>query len=139
MDLFCRVNIQSDLPHKEFVSLIARSVGGTSRMYTVKSDKLDISVDDNDMFDAEKARVGKNRWLYFRYTLEIDPIEGTSPSDYIDAIGGLLKSLWSSGLDAVAGCEFEDSLPLNERRLKWADRNSQELAQDASLSSSDER
>lgn len=122
MDLFCRVNIQSDLPHKEFVSFIARSVGGVSRMYTVKSDMLDISVDDNDMFDAVKARVGDDRWLYFRYTLEIDPVEGTSPSNYIEAINGLLKSLWSSGLDAIAGCEFEDQLPQNARRLNWDDR-----------------
>jgi hypothetical protein len=89
-------------------------------MNSVRSDKLDISVDDNDVFNAEKARKGKDRWLYFRYTLEIDPIESVSASDYVAAIGILLKSLWSSRMDAVASCDFEDRLPRNVRRLKWA-------------------
>src|SRR5437879_1707311 len=92
LELFCRVNVQSEMPHNEFVAFIARRVGGVSRMNSIQSDKLDISVDDNDVFDAEKSHIGKDRWLYFRYTLEIDPIEGISPRDYVAAIGTLLKS-----------------------------------------------
>lgn len=124
LELYCTVNVQSDMPHSEFVSFIARSVGGVSRMNSIKSGKLDISVDDNDVFDAEKSCTGKDRWLYFRYTLEIDPIEGVSSRDYVAAIGAMLKSLWSSGMDAVASCDFEEKLPRNVRRLNWA-RNSQ--------------
>jgi hypothetical protein len=120
LDLFCRVNIQSESPHKEFIAFIARTVSGASRLNSVTSDKLDISVDDNDSFDAEKARRGEDRWLYFRYSLEIDPIEGASRNDYVAAIADLIQSLWSSDMDAVASCEFEDRLPQNVRRLKWA-------------------
>lgn len=120
LDLFCRINVQSEMPHQEFVFFIACIVGGVSRRNSVTSDKLDISVDDNDVFDADKARRGKDRWLYFRYTLEIDPIEGVSPGDYVAAIGTLLESLWSSRMDAVASCDFEARLPRNVRRLKWA-------------------
>ena len=120
LELFCRVNVQSELPHGEFVSFIARSIGGVSHLNSVKSNALDISVDENDVFDAEKARRGKDRWLHFRYTMEIDPIEGVSPINYVTAIGNLLQSLWSSRMDAVASCDFEDRLPRNVRRLKWA-------------------
>jgi hypothetical protein len=119
VDLFCRINVQSEMPHHEFVTFIARSVGGRSHMNSVESDRLDISVDDNDAFDPEKSRLGKDRWLYFPYTLEIDPIEGVSPGEYIAAIGTLLQSLWSSCMDAVASCDFEEQLPRNARRLKW--------------------
>lgn len=120
LDLFCRVNIQAELSHPEFVSFLARSVGGVSRSNSIRSDTLDISVDDNDVFDAAKSRIGQDRWLYFRYTLEIDPIKGVSPKDYIAAIGTLLQLLWSSHLDAVASCDFEEQLPRNVRRLRWA-------------------
>src|SRR6266404_2326391 len=108
LDLFCRVNVQSEMPHSEFVSFLTRSVGGASRMNSITTDKLDISVDDNDVFDAEKSRTGEDRWLYFRYTLEIDPIAGVAPRDYLVAMDALLKLLWSSGLDAVASCDFEE-------------------------------
>ena len=117
---FCRVNVQSEMPHGDFVSCIARRVGGVRRMNSVHSGTLDISVDDNDVFDPAKARTGKDRWLYFRYTLEIDPGEGVPPGEYVAAVGALLKSLWSSGMDAVASCDFEQHLPQNVRRLNWA-------------------
>jgi hypothetical protein len=119
-ELFCRVNLQSEMSHKDLVSFIASSVRGVSRMNSVKSDKLDISVDENDVFDAQKSQRGKDRWLYFRHTLEIDPVEGASPKDYVAAIGTLLESLWSSRMDAVASCDFEDLLPRNVRRLQWS-------------------
>ena len=80
---------------------------------------LDISVFENDDYDDEKSHTGTDRWLHFKYTLEIDPIEGVSPSDYVAAIGALLKLLWSSGMQAVAVCNFEERMPRNIGRLKW--------------------
>jgi hypothetical protein len=119
LNLFCRVNVDSDLAHGDFVSLIARCARGPARMNSVRSDNLDISVDANDEFDATKSREGADRWLYFRYTLEIDPISGVVYRDYVAAIGALLTSLWSAGMDAVAACDFEDELPRSSRRLNW--------------------
>ncbi len=119
-DLFCRVNVQSEMPHGEFVSFLARNIGGVARMNSITTEKLDISVDDNDVFDAAKSCTGEDRWLYFRYTLEIDPAAGVAPGEYIAAVGNLLKSLWSSKMDAVASSDFEGSLPRNVRRLKWS-------------------
>jgi hypothetical protein len=118
-DLFCRVNVQAEVPFQEFVSFIARCAGGSAHMNAVRGKMLDISVFENDDFDAKLSNTGKDRWLHFRYTLEIDPIEGVSPRDYVAAVGSLLKALWSSGMDAVASCDFEEQLPRNVRRLKW--------------------
>jgi hypothetical protein len=120
MDLFCRINVEAGTRFQDFVALISRCVGGSSHMNAVRSQILEISVFENDDYDTEMAHTGKDRWLYFRYTLEIDPIQGFSPKDYIAAIGGLLKSLWSSHMDAVASCDFEEELPRNVRRLSWA-------------------
>ena len=119
-DLFCRINVQAEMPFQEFVAFIARCACGPSRMNAVRGKTLDISVFENDDFDTELSHTGKDRWLYFRYTLEVDPVAGVAPKDYVAAIGALLKSLWSSRMDAVASCDFEEQLPRNLRRLKWA-------------------
>jgi hypothetical protein len=119
LDLFCRMNVQSDLPHEQFVSFLARAIQGVSSLNSVKNETLEILVDDNDVFDPEKSRTGQDRWLYFRYTLEIDPAKGVAPPDYVASVAELLESLWSSSMDAVAARDFEDELPRNERRRKW--------------------
>jgi hypothetical protein len=119
MELFGRINVQAEMAFQEFVTFIAHCAGGQSRMNAITSQAHDISIFENDDFDTEKSHLGDDRWLYFRYTLEIDPIEGISPGDYVAAIGALLKSLWSSGVDAVAACDFEEQLPRNVRRSKW--------------------
>jgi hypothetical protein len=119
LDLFCRVNVQADMSHREFVAFIARCTGGATHANVVRSPALDISVDENDVFDPEKSRVGEDRWLHFRYTLAIDPAEGASSKDYVAAVAALLATLWASGLDAVASCDFEHHLPTNDRRAKW--------------------
>jgi hypothetical protein len=111
MDLFCRINVQSDLAFEDFVASVAQHAGGSRHMNVVQNGALDISIHKNDIFDPLKSRSGEDRWLYFRYTLEIDPIPGTAPGGYVAAIGALLKSLWSSALDAVVSCDFEDRLP----------------------------
>jgi hypothetical protein len=119
LDLFCRINVQAELPHREFVAWVARCAGGSTHLNAVRSQTLDISVDENDVFDADKSRVGKDRWLYFRYTLEVDPAEGVAVGDYVASIAALLRSLWASCMEAVAACDFEDRLPTNERRSNW--------------------
>jgi hypothetical protein len=118
-DLFCRVNIQSELPHNDFVNLIADCVGGQKRWNSVTSDSLDISVDSNDVYDAGKCRAGKDRWLYFKYTLEIDPIGDVSSQRYVESIAAFLETLWAKRIEAVASCEFEELLPRNFRRMNW--------------------
>ena len=119
-DLFCRINVQAESRFQDIVALIARCAGGSSHENAVRSQTLDISVFENDDYDNEMAHVGEDRWLYFRYRLDIDPIEGVSAKDYVAAIGSLLTALWSAGLDAVAASDFEDHLPRNVRRLNWA-------------------
>jgi len=118
-DLFCRVYVQAGVLHPEMVSLLARAVGGTAHCNSVRSRELDISVDENDIYDPARCMDGKNRWLHFRYTLEIGPVQGVDGREYVAAISRLLSSLWSAGIDAVAASEFEDHLPANVRRLSW--------------------
>lgn len=95
-DLFCRINVQTDMPHHELVAILAHALGGTSHGNVVKNRLLNISVDDNDVFDPEKSHTGKDRWLHFRYTLEVDPVKGISPAEYVAAIGALLERFWAS-------------------------------------------
>jgi hypothetical protein len=116
-NLFCRINVQTQMPFLEFVSFIARCAGGSVHMSAIRAKSVDVSVFENDDFDAEKSRTGDDRWLYFRYTLEADPVDGVPPKDYVSAVGALLNSLWSSRMDAVAACDIEEQLPRNARRL----------------------
>jgi hypothetical protein len=120
LDLFCRINVQAEMPFQEFVAFVARCAGGSGRMNAVRARALDISVFENDDFDPEKSHTGEDRWLHFRYTLEVDPAEGAAAGDYVAAVNALLQSLWSSCSDAVAACDFEEYLLRNERRARWA-------------------
>jgi hypothetical protein len=119
VDHFCRINVHSELPFPEFVAFVARCAGGSARRNAVASKMLDISVFENDDFDPAKSRTGVDRWLHFRYTLEVDQIAGILPRDYVAAVGALLEALWSSCCEAVAACDFEDYLPRSVRRSKW--------------------
>lgn len=112
MDYFCRVYVDSSLQFRDFVRLVATLATGTEFMNTVRSDILDISIDEND--SRNQPRQGRrDRWLGFPYTLEIDPIIASDSASYFRAIGTLLTSFWAAGMDAVAACDFEDRLPLN--------------------------
>ena len=72
-DLFCRINVQTEMPFQEFVAFIARCAGGSSRMNAIRAKTLDISVFENDDFVAEMSRAGRDRWLYFSSTVTVSP------------------------------------------------------------------
>lgn len=120
IDLYCGIYANSELPHAAFIDFVALRVGGDLVRREVRNESLDISVMRNDTFDPALAATGPDRWLYFPYRLEIDPVAGVSFASYVEAVAGLLTSLWAAEVDAVAACEFEDDLPRNERRLAWA-------------------
>ena len=118
-DPFCRVFVNATVPFAEFCTWIASLAKGTARLNVVKSDLWRITIAENDDFDRAKASSGTDRWLHFPYMLEIEPAQGINLQQHITAIGQVLLSLWASGTDAVAACEFEDHLPANPGRADW--------------------
>jgi len=118
-DLFCRVMAQSELPFKAFCARVGEIVGGRVARNGVTSSRVELFVDENDSYDPALCHRGPDRWLRFRYTLEITPAPGTEPDHYIAAVGQLLKGLWSEGIPAVGACEFETRLPVNPDRAQW--------------------
>jgi hypothetical protein len=117
--LFCRIFIQSDLPQPEFVGLVVDCIGGQRRSNSVTSESLDILIDENDSYDLQKAHIGEDRWLFFKYSLEIDPMGNVSRIDYLKSLSNFVESLWKRGIEAVAACDFEELLPRNLQRQNW--------------------
>lgn len=119
MDRFCRIFVNSELDYWDFVDLIDAAIGATRHGYFVSNDCMDLWVYRNDTYNPDLIGIGDKRWLSFRYTLEIEPSVGVNFTEYVWSVNTLLQTLWSGNIDAVAACEFEDLLAVNERRKSW--------------------
>ncbi len=115
---FCRIYVDSDLVFEKFVAMLANLSGVVSDFSLITTQCLDIGVQENDEYDSQKCSQKPDRWLFFKYMLEIDPVSGKLDENYISEIRKLLTSIWSNGMDAVAASEFEEMLPLNPNRKK---------------------
>ena len=107
-DLYCKIftngtNLNS---LKEFLSNLFQ---GIIEMNSMTLDHLIIEVHNNP--DRKEAPRGDENFLHWPVLVEIDA-EGTSDEQtLIEECSKLLKRLWSSGIDSVAACDFEESLP----------------------------
>ncbi|WP_379346705.1 hypothetical protein [Paenibacillus sp. GCM10027629] len=72
---------------------------------------MDLSLVKNDDFDAIQRLDFPYGFLHSRYYLEVEPNGYFEFQRYIMSISLLLESLWASGLNAVAACNFEELLP----------------------------
>ncbi|SFT02526.1 hypothetical protein [Marininema halotolerans] len=112
-ELYCKLFVDANIDFDQLVNIITKKTNGKKGFFgSITTNCCDMSLMTNDDYNCIKKHTkGKGSFLYFRYFLEIDPVESCAQATYIDEIGKLLQSLDSSGFRAVAACDFEEELP----------------------------
>lgn len=106
---FCRLWVNTTLEHSDVVRTLAEVVGGTTLANMVSSQHMEMTVDRNDWFDD--LRTGEpNGWLYYPFTVEVDPANGVDVDVYLGSIRQLVEACRDRGVEVYPVCE-----PLDER------------------------
>jgi hypothetical protein len=111
MDLYCKLFVETQLDRAALVRFVAQTVTGTENRSTIVSPWSEVDVRNNDDYDEDRAADPHDGFLFYRYYLDIEPVEDADPGEYILSIAQLLEALWKSGAKAVAACDFEEELP----------------------------
>ena len=112
IDLFCKIYLDTESSIDDVNRLILASIGGdSSRNSTITTSSCLIDIDENDQFDEVMRTDPVNGFLYCRYFLDIEPVEGVSRVRYVEVLSTLLKKLREKGCKAIPACDFEDELP----------------------------
>jgi hypothetical protein len=109
-NLYCKIFIDTDADRDYVKRQIARILSGSIDFWTIVTEFGEFDIRKNSDFDEEKRDKPKG-FLFSRYYLDIDILEGTEQEFYISSIAKLLQGLWDLGYKAIAACDFEDKLP----------------------------
>jgi len=109
---YCKVYLDTHVPKSDVIRLIRSILTGESESRaTIHTSSCVIDIEENDEFD-EVMRAGANDgFLYYRYFLDIEPVEGVGRERYLQVLSGLLRGLRDKGCKAIPACDFEDELP----------------------------
>ena len=110
-DLFTKIFLDTDNEKTSVVETVSKIVEGSVIGSTIVTEQAEIFVFNNGDFSEEKRNQGSDEFLYYRYYLDIEPIEDAEEKVYIGEISKLLTELWDYGFKAIASCDFEDELP----------------------------
>lgn len=110
-DLFTKIFLDTDNEKTSVVETVSKIVKGSVTGSTIVTEQAEIFIFNNGDFSEEKRNQGSDEFLYYRYYLDIEPIEDVEEKAYIGEISKLLTELWNSGFKAIASCDFEDELP----------------------------
>jgi hypothetical protein len=97
----------------QLLDLIANIISGSIKMRTVSALELQADLVVNEDFDETRRAQGEDQFLFYRYYLDIVPMENARRERYVASVGGLLEGFWKLGYKAVAACDFEEELPRN--------------------------
>lgn len=82
-----------------------------SKLNLKNKDCFVIDINKNDEYDDNKAREFPDGFLYFSNFIEYLKDEAQYSNDDIYNSKLILKTLWNSGIPAIASCDFEEKLP----------------------------
>ncbi|SFE60086.1 hypothetical protein SAMN04487969_104105 [Paenibacillus algorifonticola] len=110
-DLFTKIFLDTDQEKTSVVETVSMIAKGSVTGSTILTEQAEIFIFNNGDFFEEKRNQGSDEFLYYRYYLDIEPIEDVDEKVYIAEISKLLAKLWDSGFKAIASCDFEDEFP----------------------------
>ena len=110
-DLFTKIFLDTDNEKTSVVEEVSKIVNGTVKGSAIVTEQAEIFLFNNGDFSEKKRNQGSDEFLYYRYYLDVEPIEDVDGKDYIGEISTLLTELWDSGFKVIASCDFEDELP----------------------------
>lgn len=111
-ELYCRVYTNTQLSIDDLSLTLAKYLGTTVQpSHCIDGKILDLDVSVNKEHDNNQLTDKRDGFLYYKFFVEIEPINGIKEEEYINAVGELLNFLWSNDIKAVASCQFESDLP----------------------------
>lgn len=114
-DISCKIYLEAGVAQPGLIDLLSEgedtrvSPGPTS--FLVGNEIGELELRRNDDRDEVSAREYPDGFLHFRSVIEFYPRPMSRREDEVNYIARLLDRLWSSGLPAVASCDYEDALP----------------------------
>jgi hypothetical protein len=126
-ELSCRIFLDADPAQRGLAELLsgvatAEASPGT-RSPVIRSAKGELELRRNEDWDNVSARGFPDGFLHFRCVLEFYPRADVRHEAEVDYLARLLDRLWSSGVPAVASCDYENELPhhggYSDASLPW--------------------
>ena len=106
-NLFCKLYVDGPLDRADLLSMLQKASGGVVDGRTLYARTYELDVSRNDEFDPRQPE----NFLFFPFLIDIEPKIDAPRTEFVTDVGRLLQSLESSGIRAVASCDFEDELP----------------------------
>ena len=104
-DLFCQIYINYENSIEKLIALIRKTMNCDMQDYTLFNNILEIDTIENDEYEKNS-----NDFLFWKFYLEIEPIENIAEDKYIAAIHKLIKALYEKNISTIATCDLEDQL-----------------------------
>lgn len=110
INLYATLYVDSECRRDDLNKLLSQIPGARLDNGDVACGAVVLTVLDNDDYrPADKRR--EAAFLFYRYRVEVDPLEDASRQAVTEIVSCVLETLWHSGAAAVASCEYEDALP----------------------------
>ena len=100
--------VNKDIERKNLEILINKLISKGNEKYSKIAPWGKVEVNTNK--DA-RGNVDDNNFLYWKFFLDIAPIENIHTDEYINGIKKLMHDLRINGFQVIAACDFEDELP----------------------------
>ncbi|AZK45324.1 1,4-dihydroxy-6-naphthoate synthase [Paenibacillus lentus] len=110
-DLYTKIFVDSGVNKEVLIDTVSNIVMGTISGSSILTKQAEIFIFNNGDFDEDTRNQGNDSFLYYKYYLEIEPIEDVVYRNYVLEISNLLTKLWDADFKAIASCDFEDLLP----------------------------
>ncbi|MBE9252212.1 1,4-dihydroxy-6-naphthoate synthase [Dolichospermum sp. LEGE 00240] len=117
-NLYCKIYLDCDISLDELIRTIAALVHGRINRRSVLCAGYEIDARKNEDFDENLRCDYPDGFLYYPYSIDIEPTEEILPILYKETIAKLLETFWDKNYQAVAACDFEDELP-RKGGYKW--------------------
>lgn len=101
---FCKIYVCSKSAEKFILSTLREA----NLLINIKPEGT--FVDENDEFDYNKEFEFPDGFLFFKYTVDIDFLDGIDYEYCKDYVNFVLSQLWQNNIPAVASCDYEDLL-----------------------------
>jgi hypothetical protein len=139
-DLGCKIFLEAGVTQPGLIDLLwteaNTQVTPSPTSFLIRNEIGELELRRNDDRDEASAREYPDGFLHFSSVIEFYPRPTARREDDVNYIASLLDRLWSSGLPAVASCQYEDALPhrggYRDPSLPWPSALHKDLVEDSS-------
>jgi len=112
-DVFCNIYVPKD----DLAQVLASGLGGDMQgSCDFLVDSISVDVRKNKRW-ADADDPPEAQFLNYPYEIEITAPPDCELEEFKSLVRDILLMLWKSGIKAVAACDFEDELPIQEEYL----------------------